>query len=398
MLDKGTHRRHRRRSLPTLLAAGALVLAACGGDDDGGDSTTVPATSATTAASTAPETTTGADTTVPGDSTSPTTGGATTAPSAGDPLAPQPLAEPYTIKMTVPVRVEVFAQPMLADFFGELEKENLKLEVTDTPTSEALALLDAGRTDVHVTSPVAGFFNAVDQGLNVRWAAATNMFGPESPTGLYLKPDLFAADGTVDPESLKGAKIALGPNGWGDLAAGFFSQWLADNGLSTDDIDIQAFNSVDALTQLENGGLDGAVLADPLYQQAIDRNFGKLFLSFPEGSTFNGYFVGPNLLGDHRDAGEAFFRAIARTTATYLQGDYHADPEVAAAIAEVTGAPVENVTATQSLIFDPTLALDPSWADQVQQAWIAIGGVLGYETALPADEWVDTSLIEALAG
>jgi hypothetical protein len=58
---------------------------------------------------------------------------------------------------------------------------------------------------------------------------------------------------------------------------------------------------------------------------------------------------------------------------------------------------VENVTATASLIFDPTLALDPSWANQVQETWIAIGGVLGYDTALPIEDWVDTSLIEPLS-
>ncbi|HMG42001.1 MAG TPA: ABC transporter substrate-binding protein [Acidimicrobiales bacterium] len=352
-----------------LLAVLALVATACGGDDDddaGG-------TSDTTAA--------------PADDETPT----------GDPFAPQPLDEPYTIKMTTPVRIEVFAQPLLADFFDELAAENLTLEVTDTPTSEALALLDAGRTDVHVTSPVAGFFNAVDQGLNVRWAAASNQFGPDSPTGLYLKPDLFQPDGTVDPDDLEGARIALGPSGWGDLAAGFFRTWLQDNGLDTDDIDIQSFNSVDALTQLEAGNLDGAVLADPLYEQALDRGFGELFLSFPEGSTFNGYFVGPNLLEENREAGEAFFRAIARTTETHLQGDYHDDTEVAEALAEVTGAPMENILATDELLFDPTLALDPTWVMEVQEAWIAIGDVLGYDEALPVENWVDTSLIDPLA-
>jgi NitT/TauT family transport system substrate-binding protein len=383
-------RRRRFCRVPVLLAAYVLVLGACGSDDDdgGGGATTAVSDTATPTASTEPGTTA---------ATEPDASGTSEPAADADPLAPQPPAEPYTIKMTTPVRVEVFAQPLLADFFGELEKENLTLEVTDTPTSEALALLDAGDTDVHVTSPVAGFFNAVDQGLNVRWAAATNQFGPNSPTGLYLRPDLFDADGSVDPEGLKGARIALGPNGWGDLAAGFFREWLVENGLTTDDIDIQSFNSVDALTQLENGGLDGAVLADPLHQQAIDRNFGTLFRSFPEGSTFNGYFVGPNLLESHREAGEAFFRAIARTTANYLQGDYHADPDVAAAIAEVTGAPLELVNANESLIFDPTLALDPSWANELQETWIAIGGVLGYDEALPVEAWVDTSLIEPLA-
>ena len=362
-----TTRTRRGPLLLALLLVTALIAAACGSS---GNSNSSPSTAG---------------------------GGATTTAVNGDPLAPRPLEESYTIKMTLPAQVEVFSQPQLADFFGELAKENLKLEVNTTPTSEALALLNSGRTDTHVTSPIAGFFNAVEQGLNVRWAAATNQFGPNSPTGLYLRPEMFNSDGTVDPENLKGAKIALGPSGWGDLAAGFFKEWLDDHGLSTDDIDIQQFNSVDAISQLENDALDGAVLADPLYQQAIDRNFGKLFLSFPEGSTFNGYFVGPNLLEKNRAAGEAFFRAIARTTQQYLQGDYHANPEVAQAIADVIGAPIENVTSTDSLIFAPNLALDPKWADQVQQTWIDIGGVLAYNEPLPTDKWVDTSLIDPLA-
>ncbi len=350
-----------------IAMAMGLVVAACGGSD-AADTTTTTASS----------------------------GGSDTADS-GDPFAPRPLDEPYTIRMTTPVRIEVFSQPLLADFFGELEKENITLEVSDTPTSEALVLLNAGDTDVHVGSPVAGFFNAVSQGLDVRWAAAANKFGPDSPTGLYLSPDLFESDGSVDPESLKGAKIALGPSGWGDLAAGFFYDWLEENDLSPDDIEIQSFNAVDALTQLQQGELDGAVLADPVYQQAVEGGFGKLFLSYPEGSMYNGIFVGPNLRDTNREAGEAFFRAVGRTTQTYLQGDYHDDPDVLAALSEVTGAPEDTLTNTEALFFDPTLAVDPSWVDQVQKAWISIGGVLSFDEPIPVDDWVDTSLIEPLS-
>jgi NitT/TauT family transport system substrate-binding protein len=355
--------------LLVALLGWSLLAAACGSGGDGRDDT-----------SAAPETTAGGS-----------------APS-GDPFAPRPLDEPYTIRMTAPVRIEAFAQPMLADLLGELERENLTLEVEDTPTSEALALLESGRTDAHVSSPVAGFFNAVDQGLNVRFVAGSNRFGPDSPTGLYLRPELFESDGSVDPESLEGARIALGPNGWGDLAAGFFREWLLDNDLSTDDIDIQSFNSVDAMSQLENGDLDGAVLADPLYQQAVDQDFGRLFLSFPEDSVFNGYFAGPNLLEENREAGEAFFRAIGRTTQAHLQGAYHDDRSVAEAIAESIDAPIEDVRATEELVFDPTLAFDPAWVDQVQEAWLEIGDILAYDEPIPTDEWVDTSLIEPLAG
>lgn len=361
-------KRTRRAVLAGIAVAFALVAAACGSSSDKATDTTTTTRPA------------GSDTATP-----------------GDPFAPRPLAEAYKIKMTTPVRIEAFSQPLLAQFFDELEKENLTLDVSDTPTSEALVLLNAGNTDVHVGSPVAGFFNAVNQGLDVKWAAAANKFGPDSPTGLYLAPELFEPDGTVKPERLEGARIALGPSGWGDLAAGFFTEWLAANGLSPDDIDIQSYNAVDALTQLEQGGLDGAVLADPVYQQAIDRGFGKLFLSFPEDSVFNGFFVGPNLLEKNPEAGEAFLRAVGRVTQQHLQGDYHDDPAVVAAISEVTGAPEANVMATGPLFFDPTLALDPSWADQVQKAWIGIGNVLGYDEPIPVAKWVDTSLIESLA-
>ena len=86
---------------------------------------------------------------------------------------------------------------------------------------------------------------------------------------------------------------------------------------------------------------------------------------------------------------QPFVRAYIRTVNTYLDGDYQQDDEVMAALAEVTGTPVESLANTPPLIFD--WEIRERTAGLIQDLFIELGTV-DYDEPIPSDQLVDRSL------
>lgn len=351
-----------------------LALTACGGDGE-------PAGEETTPAGDTPE-----ETDEPPEETTDT--------AAADPLAPQPLDEEVSLTVTLPIAVEVYVPPLLAAELGEFEKENLDVTIEQVPTNEAMVLLNQGRTDVHIGSPVAGTMNAIAQDLNVRAVAPMNKFPEDSDTAIWVRDDWFDEQGEPLVEEFQGAQFVLGPNGWGDLGTKILRDWLLEHDMTTDDVEVTAMGLGDALVALEERRIDGSVLADPLTRQAEERGFAEKLVSFPAGVSLNYAFMGTNLLDEQPEAGVAFLRALARTIDENLQGDYHSDDATAQAVADALGQDVETVRASPNIMFDPRLEIEPSAMQGIQEAWLAVGDVLTYDSPLPPEEWVDQSLVD----
>src|SRR5690606_12292607 len=105
--------------------------------------------------------------------------------------------------------------------------------------------------------------------------------------------------------------------------------------LTLKDIDISTLTGPDVLVALENGSIDGGFLADPTWADPDQRGYAKLVVPFGTFSV-NGYMMG-KLRTEQPDVAKAFIRAMVRTSRTYLQGDYHNDPEVRAKLLEIMG-------------------------------------------------------------
>jgi NitT/TauT family transport system substrate-binding protein len=364
----------------------ALVASACGDDDD--SSGAAAPSASTTASSSSPSPSSSA-------SSAPTTGSA-------DPLAPQPLATRATVKVGIPIQTEVFTPSLLAQELGEMEKENLSVTTSVIPTQEGLVLLDKGDLDVYIGSPTAGFFNALAQGLQIRWASATNNFDTTDPIGatnkigIWLRSDYFGADGKVDPTKLKGAKIGLGAAAWGGVDAAELYTYLKANGLQPSDVNaVSQPSDATAVVALEQKNLDGAVVSYPFYQQLEEKGTAKLWLTYPDKATLVGSFIGPNLRDKSPDVAQAFFRATARTVRDHMAGDYHSNAETVKALAKVLDLPESSMSGPATLVFDPSMAIDPTATLAAQDAWLAVGGILKYQTPYAPEQFIDTQYIDA---
>ncbi len=420
---------HRNRlwTAAVALVAMSTLVAACGDDDD--DSADSATTGATTAVA---ETTTGGDatTTSGGDAATSTSGAGATSTTAGSSLvagcengltdpsdldpdrpiarcekgapAAVPLAQREKVRISSSTRLEFMSPILLAQSYGEFEKENLEVEVVTLTFADAAPQLAQGSLDAAVGGLEIALFNAGNQGLPIK-AALGNYFPPHAgdrttpQTGLWCRRDAFTTpDDPADKE--------LEAMTWGSaVGKGSASVYASANeiGKRTPDFDItkadiQRLPSADIVTALQNGALDCGILLDPTWLQIADDPGYVLMATNPPGEPLGMLAYGKTLLQDKPEVGVAVARAIIRTINTYYNGDYHADPTVLAEISKVTNQPLESLTQTPSLVMD--WEFREGTTTRIQELFIKLGVITEFTTPVPEETVVDRSFYERAVG
>jgi NitT/TauT family transport system substrate-binding protein len=296
-------------------------------------------------------------------------------------------------------KLEAFAQSFLADRLGEFAKENLKIEYVDVASpSDGIVLLATGRADIMPTSPGAGVMNAINDGQELEMVAPIFSPHPDSKSGLWVTAELMgsATPETFDYASLRGTTIAVA-GGQGTTATYTFRKILERGGLTLSDVEFVRVNAPEQLIALENGAVDGAYLLDPFWIEAEKGTAAKFVSAAIPGVSLGGFFFGGSMLEGDPAVGDAFIRALARTTRTHLQGNYHEDPEVVAALVAALEVPEENLLRTPPLVFDPDLTIPEGLMAELQEGYIEEGS-LGYSELLPDDRIIDPSFRDRVLG
>jgi NitT/TauT family transport system substrate-binding protein len=361
----------RRRFLKVLaaLAVFGLIAAACGDDDGGG--TTAPA--ATTPAA-------------------PTSAGAET---KVDPLAPHPLAKRTELKVVTNIMSTFMAPVLLAAELGEFEKENISVGNVDlVPATDGLALLAQGRIDIQYSGPDARSFNAVAQGINVKWTIGNFAENDAAPAGLYARRAIFSNPANPNPAELKGKSIGT-PSGPGGIAAYSINELLKTKGLDYGSMNAKMLSAGDINVALKNNALDaGWLLSNSWIDASKDPNL--VFLGGPHPyQPLGGAFFGPNILEKNREAGLAFLRAIARVVRDHLGGEWSKKPDIVAKIAKGTGQPESAVLTGPPMKF--TLKPNPTIIAGAQDFFRGLN-LLEYKETLPTERFVDMSFSDEVLG
>ncbi|WP_305093275.1 ABC transporter substrate-binding protein [Prescottella sp. R16] len=309
--------------------------------------------------------------------------------AAGTPEA-KPVPSPTTVKVGLPAKTEPIAPLLLAHAEGEFEKENLTVEYVSDTAPNLLTLLGQNKIDVVFGAPTALVLNAGKQGVDLKWAAGLASTWPD--TGLYVNSKFGSNAAEFDPKKMKGATIAVYPGGLTAPVSYPIYQTLNEGGLTVDDVTITTIGDPATMLQaLKDGTVDGAILTPPQSAAAANNN-PFLVTPYPTDISVGGYLVGSRLLAEDRAAGTAFFRALLRTTNTYLTGDYHADTDVVAKLSEEMGVRPEMLTASPSYEF--SLDVLPNSVEAVQEMYREMApDALSYEGVTPQSEIVDLSLV-----
>jgi NitT/TauT family transport system substrate-binding protein len=392
--------------IAAILSVGALLAAGCGDDDDDGGTSSA---TTTTAAGGGDETTTTAGSnsttslvaTAEGcengvtDPTNMEVGRKVARCEPGYP-APDPLPEMTTINVSSAFKLEFMSPLLLADAYGELEKENLKMNFLNVKFSDAVPQMANGQIDVAVGGIEVALFNAGHNDLPVK-AVLANYYPPDAgdyskaQTGLWCRRDSFTTPDKPNLKEIEDMTLASSV-GAGSVSFYYVTAEIKRQGVSDFDLsgaNIQAIPSADTVTALENGGIDCGIILDPLWLQLQDKPEYFLAASQTPGEPLGIYAFGKRLLVDHPEIGDAFTRAFLRTINTYYAGDYHSDPEVMQKIAEVTQGDVERLTQVPSLVMD--WEFRDGTTTRVQEYLISVKVITDYTEPVPEDKVVDRS-------
>lgn len=304
--------------------------------------------------------------------------------------APKPLSTKQSLKVGIPSKLELEAPALLAQTYGEFAKENLAVSfVTDT-VPNLLTLLGQNKIDLVYAGAQALVFNALHDGVPIRWVSGVASSAPDS--GLFMSTKYGSSATDFDPKVLRGKNIGVNPGGLAAPSEYGLYDAIRKAGLSPSDVTMTPFSDPAAMVQaLDSGTIDGATLGPP-YTAAIRQ--GVAFQAepgYPSTIQIAGYFATTQLLDSHRDAGVAFFRALERTVNTHLSGDYHRDTDVMTKMADQLGTTVASLRAAPSVPFD--FDVPGQSVTSLQQMYQSVPGTLQGSDLVKPNQLIDLSLV-----
>jgi len=308
---------------------------------------------------------------------------------------PAPLADRTTVRVALAHRTESAAPLLVADALGEMEAENLELEILTLGQAEAYRAMADGDVDAVVGGIDAPFFDAVHEGLGARLVlggpVARRPGDLEVPqTGLWLRRELISDDEEWDHVA---GQTILAPGGLGSSALYPLDLVLGQNALDANSVVLEAASAGTAAERVVIASAGGAWLTEPAVEEVADDGSLRLVATLPGSEPIEGTVLAPRLLDEDRDVGLAFVRAMVRTINTHLADGY--GDEALAATAAALDVDEDRVAAGEAPLFDWELRAGTT--SRIQDALIAVGAVR-YERPLDEADLVDRSLVAEAVG
>ncbi|WP_238015821.1 ABC transporter substrate-binding protein [Dactylosporangium sp. AC04546] len=318
-------------------------------------------------------------------------------PTGPNTPAPKPLPSEVTVNASLPFRnIEAYAPLLLAEYFGEFKKENIKINIQLVQTNNLVVLMQKGDIDVAPAAPSAGLFNAIAGGADIKGVGGGVGWSPANHQGYYVRKSLLKPDGTFSACDLKGKKVSTGSaTGLGSPAVVELAAYLKTCNLTVKDVTIVPLGGADLLAGLDSGAVDAGNLSDPVWTTA-ETSGHKLIIPFTASIT--SYWMG-KIRTEKPDVAAAILRALVRTSRTYLQGDYRGNAEVKQGLIKAMGATEAQLNGPSSLIFDPDFKFPIQNIAPIETAWAEIGGIVNFNKPLSDSQLFDDGpRTTALAG
>jgi NitT/TauT family transport system substrate-binding protein len=280
---------------------------------------------------------------------------------------------------------------------GYLAKERIEIDSGSFRGAQDMtSALATGQLDVGLGAFNAGFFNAANQGLDLRAVAALgSQPSPVIATPPLVRKELWDSGAIRSGKDLKGRKVAV--NTPGATPEFTLSMILAKYNMTLKDVDETMLGFPQMVIALDNKAVDAAFVTAPFH--AIPLRDGTAVLLKPDAGVAAGdittvMFFSGKFLRERADVGVRFLRAVLKGAAE-TQGAYTKDPAIAKLLADATKLKLADIQASIPFAFDPHLDID-KFRDSIRRQETVHGkdGRLNYTTPVPMDKLVDDSLLK----
>ncbi len=250
----------------------------------------------------------------------------------------------------VPLKVTIGSQFSYAPLFiaraeGYFEEFGLDIEFVEfSGASQATTLLVSGDIDIYAGTINSGFLNAVYQSGTIKAVADRGHVAPGgcSSYAILIRKDLFESGEVTGPADLKGQLFSGQTAGTG---AYFLSTYLAQAGLTFDDIEFTDLSTAAELDAFDTGAIAGATKPEPGLTQALSAG-NVVVLAEAEavlGTLQSGVIAfSDDLLTERRDVGARFLAAYLKGVRQYNEGKTERNLEI---LSLATGESVDELKA-----------------------------------------------------
>lgn len=279
---------------------------------------------------------------------------------------------------------------------GYFEELGLNVELHSFNSGQfMMPVLATGEIDFGAGQSGTEFFNAVNQGLNVKIVGGQTQERPGHGTApVIVRKDLFDSGEITQPSDLKGKKIAI--NVERGLSEYLLAEVLSFGGLTLDDVEIVTMPFPDMNVALANQAIDAAHLPQPLSGQAIAEGVAVMLIDgdeiFENGQ--NGVlFFGKRLLEpENREIGVRFLMAWLKAVRD-LSGEGWKDEELVAITSSYTKIPEPAIIHGVVMYFGPNGELNQEFVENIMMYFFE-QGYTELTEPLPLSDIIDTSYME----
>lgn len=293
------------------------------------------------------------------------------------------------------VQLPIFAPIYVADARGYFKDEGLDVKLQNVKSGQdAIPLAASGQIDVVAAGFAAGFFSAIDAGLEVVVVGSMGVTGPEGEdpaSALVVAKDLFDSGEVTEVADLKDRKIGV-LGGGGATGAFFTSLALEEAGLTTADVEFVNLANADMPAGLQSGGIDAAFLSAPFWNNTVDDGVAELLWQADEGVSGTGVIFGEHFANS--ELAQPFFNAMARG-AQDLQGEDRYLPANLEIIGAATDQTADQVASVPLYHWYPDLRPLPEQLAGMERVWMDFGA-LEYGEPLDPALYVDDSFANAV--
>jgi NitT/TauT family transport system substrate-binding protein len=295
------------------------------------------------------------------------------------------------LKMTISQH-SGYAPFFIAQEEGFFNEFGIDIEfVTFNKSSEALALLIAGKLDVFTGPLTTGLLNVIGKEENIKAVADRGHTQPGDCTyqAIVVRKDLYDSGKVTKAADLKGQTVASNPSG---PDAYLLSTYLAQAGLTMNDVILTDIPSPGNIDAFKNKTL--AVNVPPEPDLTLLMNAGDAVILAREEDVIGVYqfatvVFNKNLLIDNRQAGIRFLAAYLKAIRQYNEGKTDRNLEI---LSKATGETTDLLKQVCWVSLRSDGQIDFPSVDKFQQ-WSIQQKLL--ENAVPEMKFMDPSLVAA---
>lgn len=318
---------------------------------------------------------------------------ATPAADLGKPVEIPPVKMPANATKVVMgyVPASIFAPVFVANEKGYFAEQGLDVDLQPLPGGSDMVVLTAtGKFDAGIGGIGPAYWNGANQGLPLKIIAPGHAEGSPVATPLMISKKNCDSGKIKSVKDLKGKKVSVNARGATEY---WLDQALRTGGLTIKDIDLQTLPFPDAVTALNSGAIDAAMVGEPLATKAEQNGIAvRLLANFPvQNIQPTMIFANDTFLQKHPDAAVGLVAGYLKA-ARDLTANFN-DPLNLAIIQKYTNVPAALVASSVKPVYSTSGTIDLKSLSTLQ-TFFRDRGQLDYDKDIDPKTLVDTQYVE----